>query len=175
MNTPSGTPASAKISASRSVVSGVVSAGLATTVLPHSSAGPSLLHSSVVGKFHGTIAATTPSGRRSTRPSTPASTLWSDAAHLARQARVVLERVRGLVQLDLGLADRLALLGDEDRHELVDVGLEGLGHRVQDLAAVGVAEPPPASGRACAACTARSTSSGVALGNGRDRLSRPRV
>ena len=49
-----------RISASRSVVSGVVSAGLATTVLPDTSAGPSLLHSSVVGKFHGTIAPTTP-------------------------------------------------------------------------------------------------------------------
>ena len=85
MNTPSGTPAAAKISPSRSVVSGVVSAGLATTVLPHSSAGPTLLHSSVVGKFHGTIAATTPSGRRNTRPSTPASTLWIDAARTWRE------------------------------------------------------------------------------------------
>ena len=73
LRTPGGSPASARISASRSVVNGVESAGLATTVLPHSSAGPSLLHSSVVGKFHGTIAATTPSGRRSTRPSTPGS------------------------------------------------------------------------------------------------------
>ena len=73
LKTPGGSPASVRISASRRVVNGVVSAGLATTVFPHSSAGPSLLHSSVVGKFHGTIAATTPSGRRSTRPSTPGS------------------------------------------------------------------------------------------------------
>ena len=77
LNTPAGSPASVKISASRSVVSGVVSAGLATTALPVRNAGPSLLHSSVVGKFHGTIAATTPSGRRSTRPSTPGSRLWT--------------------------------------------------------------------------------------------------
>ena len=56
----------------------------------------------------------------------------ADPAHLARQARVVLERVGGLVQLDLGLADRLALLGDEDRRQLVDVGLEGLRARVDD-------------------------------------------
>ena len=55
----------------------------------------------------------------------------------------MLERVGRLVQLDLGLADRLALLGDEDRHELVDVRLEGLRARVDDLAAVGVAEPAP--------------------------------
>ena len=77
LKTPSGRPASARISANRSVVNGVVSAGLATTVFPHISAGPSLLASSVVGKFHGTIAATTPSGRRSTRPSTPGSRPWT--------------------------------------------------------------------------------------------------
>ena len=63
---PAGSPPSDSSSANRSVVSGVVAAGLATTVLPATSAGASLLHSSVVGKFHGTIAPTTPSGRRST-------------------------------------------------------------------------------------------------------------
>ena len=78
LKTPSGSPASLKISASRSVVKGVESAGLATTVLPARKAGPSLLHSSVVGKFQGTIAATTPSGRRSTRASTPVSTLCTE-------------------------------------------------------------------------------------------------
>ena len=77
LRTPGGRPASVRISASRSVVNGVVSAGLATTVLPHTSAGPSLFDSSVVGKFHGTIAATTPSGLRRTRPSTPGSSPWT--------------------------------------------------------------------------------------------------
>jgi hypothetical protein len=66
LKTPSGRPPSASNSAKRSVVSGVVAAGLATTVLPATSAGASLLHSSVVGKFQGTIAPTTPSGLRST-------------------------------------------------------------------------------------------------------------
>ena len=73
LNTPAGSPPSARSSAKRRVVSGVVPAGLATTVLPATSAGASLLHNSVVGKFHGTIAPTTPSGRRSTIPSTPGS------------------------------------------------------------------------------------------------------
>jgi hypothetical protein len=80
LSTPGGSPASVRISARRSVVNGVVSAGLATTALPHTSAGPSLFESSVVGKFHGTIAATTPSGRRSTRPSTPGSSPCTYAA-----------------------------------------------------------------------------------------------
>ena len=116
-----------------------MSAGLATTVLPATSAGPSLLHSSVVGKFHGTIAATTPSGRRRTRPSTPVSSAVDvDGPDLLGQPRVVLERLGRLVQLDLGLADRLALLGDEQRHELIHVSLERLRAGVDDLAAVRV-------------------------------------
>ena len=86
LKTPSGSPASLKISARRSVVNGVVSAGLATTVLPARNAGPSLLHSSVVGKFQGTIAATTPSGRRSTRASTPVSTLWTEIPRTWRES-----------------------------------------------------------------------------------------
>ena len=66
LKTPAGSPPSCSSSAKRSVVSGVVPAGLATTVLPATTAGASLFESSVVGKFHGTIAPTTPSGRRST-------------------------------------------------------------------------------------------------------------
>ena len=68
-------PASCMISAIRSVVSGVVSAGFATTALPQTSAGPSLLPSSVVGKFQGTIATTTPSGRLRTSPCVRSSRL----------------------------------------------------------------------------------------------------
>ena len=73
LNTPSGSPPSDSSSQNRSVVSGVVGAGLPTTVFPATRAGASLLDSSVVGKFQGTIAPTTPNGRRSTIPSTPGS------------------------------------------------------------------------------------------------------
>ena len=145
MKTPSGSPASWKISARRSVVNGVVSAGLATTVLPARNAGPSLLHSSVVGKFHGHDRGDDAErAAQHARVDAGVDVVDADPAHLAGEPGVVLERVRGLVQLDLGLADRLALLGDEDRRKLVDVRLEGLRARVDDLAAVGVAEPGPA-------------------------------
>jgi hypothetical protein len=50
-STPSGTPASAKSSATRSVASGVVDAGFATTVLPVASAGATFVPSSVNGKL----------------------------------------------------------------------------------------------------------------------------
>jgi hypothetical protein len=56
------------IFAIRNVVRGVVFAGFATTTFPVIKAGPSLLPSNVVGKFHGTIAPMTPSGRRTMRP-----------------------------------------------------------------------------------------------------------
>ena len=58
--TPAGTSASWKISASRSAVRGVVSAGLRTAVLPHASAGASFQAAISSGKFHGTIWPTTP-------------------------------------------------------------------------------------------------------------------
>ena len=68
LSTPGGRPASVARRATSRVVSGVVSAGLATTVLPAARAGPTLLASRVSGKFHGVIAPTTPSGRRTTIP-----------------------------------------------------------------------------------------------------------
>ena len=40
------------------------SAGLSTTVLPHTSAGQSFQAGIAIGKFHGVIAPTTPTGMR---------------------------------------------------------------------------------------------------------------
>ncbi len=63
-STPSGRPASAKMSANAFVVNGVSAAGLSTTVQPASSAGPSLLTARNNGTFQVTIAQTTPLGSR---------------------------------------------------------------------------------------------------------------
>ncbi|MNS68839.1 hypothetical protein D3C72_1021310 [compost metagenome] len=64
LNTPGGTPASSASSATRSAESGVISAGLTTSVQPHASAG-AIFHMPIIsGKFHGTMAATTPTGSR---------------------------------------------------------------------------------------------------------------
>jgi hypothetical protein len=61
--TPGGSPTSRISSASLSAVSGVVSAGLSTTVLPQASAG-AIFHAAIrSGKFHGMIWPATPSGR----------------------------------------------------------------------------------------------------------------
>ena len=51
-------------SATRSIDSGVSSAGLTTTVQPQANAG-AIFHMPIIsGKFHGTMAATTPTGSR---------------------------------------------------------------------------------------------------------------
>ena len=62
---PGGSPASAMTSASSSAVSGVVSAGLSTHVLPVASAGASFHAAISSGKFHGITWPATPSGRGS--------------------------------------------------------------------------------------------------------------
>ncbi len=64
-STPGGNPTSIASSPSASAVSGVWLAGFRMTVLPVASAGATFHTASSSGKFHGTIAATTPSGSRS--------------------------------------------------------------------------------------------------------------
>ena len=54
--TPSGSPASWKILASASMLSGVCCAGLMTIVQPAAIAGPILRVPIAAGKFHGVIA-----------------------------------------------------------------------------------------------------------------------
>ena len=65
--TPLGRSVSSSSSASRSAVSGVLDAGLSTTLLPIASAGASFHTAITSGKFHGMIAAQTPIGSRSTK------------------------------------------------------------------------------------------------------------
>ena len=65
LTTPGGRSACCTISANSSAVSGVVSAGLSTTVFPAASAG-AIFHASIIsGKFHGMTCAATPRERGS--------------------------------------------------------------------------------------------------------------
>jgi len=62
--TPSGTPASARISTRAEAVAGVSEAGLKTTVLPQRRAG-NIFHVGIaMGKFHGVTIPATPIGTR---------------------------------------------------------------------------------------------------------------
>jgi hypothetical protein len=64
LSTPGGNPAASASSPRRNAVSDVSSAGFSTTVQPQASAG-AIFHMPIMsGKFHGTIAPTTPRGSR---------------------------------------------------------------------------------------------------------------
>ncbi len=77
--TPGGSSASRITSASKRAVSGVVSAGFSTTVLPAASAGASFHEAISIGKFHGMIWPATPSGR-GVRPGNAYSSLSAHPA-----------------------------------------------------------------------------------------------
>jgi hypothetical protein len=68
LTTPSGRPPSMSASMQARVESGVVLAGLRTTVLPAAIAGATLFAARVSGKFQGTIAPHTPMGLRTISP-----------------------------------------------------------------------------------------------------------
>ena len=65
LSTPGGSPASSAISPRRSAVSGVSSAGFKMAQFPAASAGAIFREAMRIGKFHGTMSPTTPSGSRS--------------------------------------------------------------------------------------------------------------
>jgi hypothetical protein len=64
LKTPAGMPAWIASSARRSTVSGVSSAGLMMMVQPQARAGMTFHRAIIIGKFHGTMPATTPAGSR---------------------------------------------------------------------------------------------------------------
>ena len=66
-----GRPASSSISVSFRAERGVSEAGLMITALPPAMAGPTLWQTRFSGKLNGEIAATTPTGTRSVKPSWP--------------------------------------------------------------------------------------------------------
>src|SRR5262245_50795735 len=64
LKTPSGSPASLRISAVRSDADGSFSDGLSTNVFPQAIAGAHIHIGTIAGKLNGVIPATTPSGCR---------------------------------------------------------------------------------------------------------------
>ena len=117
------------ISASVSAVSGVVSAGLSTTVLPQASAGAIFQAAISSGKFHGMICPATPSGR--------GVGAEAGVVELVGPAGVV-EEVRGREgDVDVArLADRLAVVERLEHGELAAALLDRPGDAEQVLAAL---------------------------------------
>lgn len=78
-NTPGGSSASMQTSANRYDVMGASGAGLSTMVQPAAMAGASFMTVNRSGEFQGTIAPTTPTGRRfrTVVPSMPSRVSWN--------------------------------------------------------------------------------------------------
>ena len=101
LTTPGGRPAISQISANRSAVSGVNSAGFSTTVLPSAIAGAIFQASISSGKFHGMIWPQTPTGLA----------VGEFAFHQLRPAGVIVEVAGDKRDVDVaGLADWLAVV-----------------------------------------------------------------
>ena len=64
LNTPGGTPASCRISASIQALKGAISLGLSTMVQPTAKAGATLQAIWLIGQFHGVMNPHTPIGSR---------------------------------------------------------------------------------------------------------------
>ena len=120
LTTPGGRSAWRQTSANRRALSGVVEAGLRTTVLPAASAGAIFQASISSGKFHGMIWAATPSGARD-----PAG---ERVLELVRPARVVPEMRRRERHVDVAaLLDRLARVHRLEHRELAAHAPGGCG------------------------------------------------
>ena len=129
LTTPGGRSAWRQMSANASAVSGVVSAGLSTTVLPAARAGAIFQASISSGKFQGMTWAATPSGRGSgPKPG---------VAELVGPAGVVEEVGGHQGDVDVAaLADGLAVVDRLEHRQLAGPLLHQAGQPVQVLAPV---------------------------------------
>ena len=130
----------------RAAVSGVCSAGLATTALPAASAPAICPVKMASGKFHGEIAANTPRPCSESALRSPVGPLsWRGAANCRRRIAKMIDR---LAKIALGTGDRLAGFAHHQRHEPRAVSLEQIGGAVEQRCARLTAEPIPfATGR----------------------------
>jgi hypothetical protein len=141
LTTPLGSPASRQISAKRSAVSEVYSAGFRTTVFPAASAG-AIFHASIrSGKFHGMI-----------WPQTPRAAVREFFCKKLRQARVVVEMPLRQGHVDVAaLADRLAVVEGFQHREEAGMLLQKAGQRVEVFRALMCPERRAHFGKARAA------------------------
>ena len=131
------TPASSSASTSRTAQSGARSDGFSTTALPAISAGAVFQVGMAIGKFHGVIRPTTPSGRRRVWINTRSR---SDGNVLAAQPRAfaadVAQDVDRAPDFAARFGQRLALLARHLARDLVGPRLEDVRGAVEDLAAL---------------------------------------
>ena len=129
------------------------SAGLKTTVLPHTSAGTIFQDGIAIGKFHGVITPTTPIGCR--------TLIWNLSRQLRRRrvaeepsalAGHVVAHVDRFLDVPAGLGEHLPHLARHEVRELVLVLGEERAEAEEDLAALRRGHEPPALVRLLRGC-----------------------
>ena len=102
--------------------SGTCSDGFSTNVLPVTMANGRNHIGTIAGKLNGAIAATTPSGWRTTWQSTPVGdVLEAEALHQRRRAARDLDALDAAAHAAARLVERLAVLGRHRARELLEV------------------------------------------------------
>ena len=136
LTTPAGTPTSSSSFTKYSVVSGVSSAGLMTTVQPAASAGAILRVAIASGKFQGVMKKHGPTGRCVTiiRP-VPSGFVPIASGDARRLLREPAQELAAVGHLAAGLRERLAHLERHQQRELVRPLHEQFPGRAQQLAA----------------------------------------
>ena len=164
LKTPSGSPASFHSSAIHSAAVGTFSLGFSTTVLPAAMAIGKNHIGTMAGKLNGLMIPTTPSGWRTECTSTPVEAFSViDALEQVRDAAGELHDLLAAADLAERVGEHLAVLGGDDRGELVLAGVQQLAEGEQHLRPLGQrGVPPRREGRLGAAATAVSTSASVA-------------
>ena len=131
-----GTPASCNSRTASAAISGVCSAGFATTALPAISAAVTWPKKIASGKFHGEIATNTPRPRsRSTllSPVGPGMALPSPNSFAALRG-VVAAEIDGLADFRKRVVQRLAALALQQRDEMRRALFQQVGGLFQDVA-----------------------------------------
>src|SRR6266545_3797253 len=139
VNTPSGSPASRPSSARRSAVSGVTLAGLSTTVLPAARAGAKPHAAIGIGKFHGTITPTTPSGSWKVTSTPPGTGICRPV----NRAGVVVQDVADVASLPPGVADGVSRVAHLQPGQLLDVTVHDGREAAQQPGPVARRDGPP--------------------------------
>ena len=136
-STPPGRPASSRICATASALSGVAPAGFSTIVQPAATAGPILRVAIAAGKFQGVIRYDGPD--RLLHHEQPPLAVRRDleaAVDAHRLLREPAEELRRVGDLGLRLGDRLAHLERHQQREVVGALDHQLVGAAQDLAAL---------------------------------------
>ena len=114
-------------------------------MLPAARAGAKPQAAIGIGKFHGTITPTTPSGSRKVT-SSAAGDRDLPAEQPLRRGGVVVQHVADVARLPAGVADRVAGVGHLERGQVLEVGVDGLGEPAQQPGPVAGRHRPPRRG-----------------------------